>query len=104
MVIMSESKETQKVSEEEIQKLAELSKISLSEAEKEAFTTEIGDILESVSRIREVAADEDDSPRGEPGNVLREDEKPHEPGVFTDRLLEQAPETENDRIKVSRVL
>ena len=37
-------------------------------------------------------------------NVLREDSKPHETGIYTDKLLEQAPNKGNNYIKVKKIL
>ena len=37
-------------------------------------------------------------------NITREDEKPHKSGVYTKKILSEAPEREGDYIKVKKIL
>ena len=37
-------------------------------------------------------------------NVMREDKDPHEAGLYTEKILEQAPAREGDYIKVKKIL
>ena len=41
---------------------------------------------------------------GDTRNVMREDDKPHESGIFTDELLKLAPRCEKNRVKVKKIL
>jgi len=89
----------------EIEKLAELARIGLSEEEKQKLLKDAEDILAFVSQVQEVKTDDSAEARvGVPHNVLREDENPHESGIYTEALLAQAPDTEKRYVKVKRIL
>ncbi|MDP2593196.1 MAG: Asp-tRNA(Asn)/Glu-tRNA(Gln) amidotransferase subunit GatC [bacterium] len=93
------------VTREEIQKLAELSRIEVGEDEVEKLRKDIGGILEYVDKIKSapVSVDkEGDKPALR--NVFREDGEPHESGKFKDVLLAEAPETEDGFVKVKKIL
>lgn len=89
----------------DIEKLAQLSRLSLSKEEKEKFLTEIGSILEYVGEIKKVA-----SSVGEAGkkpvlrNVMREDSEPNKSGENTETLLSSAPKREKNYVKVKKIL
>lgn len=90
----------------DIEKLAELSRVSISQSEKEMFFKDIGSILEYVDQIKKVAG-ETKSVSSEDGvrvNVFREDENCHKTGEFTEALIESAPKKENGRVKVKKIL
>ncbi|MBM2817482.1 MAG: glutamyl-tRNA(Gln) and/or aspartyl-tRNA(Asn) amidotransferase subunit [Parcubacteria group bacterium] len=91
----------------DIEKLAELSRINISNEEKKVFTGEIESILNYVDQIR-LAAEEANKARlsEESGlkNVFREDLNCHDSGQFSKDLIESAPEKENGYIKVKKIL
>ncbi|MDP3996844.1 MAG: Asp-tRNA(Asn)/Glu-tRNA(Gln) amidotransferase subunit GatC [bacterium] len=106
---------TKMVTREEIQKLAELSRIEVGEDEVEKLRKDIGGILEYVAQIKSVSpqtakpptnADftRTDAEKSELKNVFREDGNPHESGAFTEALLKEAPETEGGYVKVKKIL
>lgn len=75
----------------------------MSEDEISQFEKEIPSILSFVEAIQNAG--------GEPGkvysehrNIMREDENPHESGIHTDALLDVAPEVEDKKVKVRRVI
>lgn len=93
---------------QEIEKLAELSRMQLTQEEKETFTKDIDSILSYVEQIREVSSSgthADKKPADIPHrNALREDMadatlNPN-PGV----LVESAPAHEQGFIKVKKIL
>lgn len=91
---------------EEIEKLAELSRLRLTEEELTQYQTELSSILDYVSHIQEVS---DDVPALTPedvsvANIFREDEATHEPGQYTDQLLASAPDTKDGYVKVKKIL
>jgi aspartyl-tRNA(Asn)/glutamyl-tRNA(Gln) amidotransferase subunit C len=90
----------------DIQNLAELARIDISDDQAEELAGSISDILEYVESVKEVAGDDDgDGPHvGPVHNVLREDKSPHEPGAYRDQLLAEAPDTEGGNVVVPPIL
>jgi aspartyl-tRNA(Asn)/glutamyl-tRNA(Gln) amidotransferase subunit C len=91
---------------EGIKKLAELSRLELTEEEIAEYAGEFSDILAYVDSLKSaVDADEDLILENSANrNVMREDENPHESGVDTEKLVESAPESQDNYIKVKKVL
>jgi aspartyl-tRNA(Asn)/glutamyl-tRNA(Gln) amidotransferase subunit C len=89
---------------EEIKKLADLSRIEIEEGEMESLATEMNAILGYVEQVKKVSAEApiEDSPNLR--NIMREDGEPHERGVFTDKLLNEAPSRDGKFIKVKKIL
>ena len=91
----------------DIEKLAELSRINVSDDEKEAFLKDMESILDYVGQIKTVAGTANiatTQDENELKNVFREDENCHDPGQFTEDLLKTAPEKENGYVKVKKIL
>ncbi len=105
----------------DIEKLAQLSRIELTDAEKQTFATDLENILHYVDQIREVTtttnaktsassiSSDDTVALGEVGdiyNILREDEVTtgHEGGAFSQKILDQAPATQDGFVKVKKIL
>jgi len=89
---------------EEIEKLAELSRIEVPEGEKKDLARDIESILEYISQIQEVASVEPEPEVGTHYNIMREDGTPHESKLHTETLLEAAPKREGDYVKVKKIL
>lgn len=83
----------------DVEKLAKLSRISITDAEKEQFGKEIDSILGYVKEIQEVSKEGEQTISTK--NIMREDEV-----IMTDpkNLLEEAPHTEGDFIAVKKIL
>jgi len=97
------------ISKEELKKLAELARIELNEKELNTFQHNIDSILDFVSQVQEVSEKGNNS--GSPAGVwkmiknkFREDENPHEGGLYTERILNEAPHREGDYFKVKKIL
>lgn len=94
------------ISLDEVKKLAELSRIELSDEEMETMRGEIDSIISYIDTIQKVELPE--VPEGpvylDEKNVMREDTDPHEPGLYTEKLLAQAPRTEGKFLKVKKIL
>jgi len=92
----------------DVEKLALLARIKLDSKEKETLQKEFEAILDYISKLKEVdvsgIGDREASKTTELENVMREDEKSHEPGEFSDDLLNAAPAVEEVFVKVKRVL
>jgi aspartyl-tRNA(Asn)/glutamyl-tRNA(Gln) amidotransferase subunit C len=92
------------LSKKDVLKVALLSRIHLSEAEVEKFSSQLSAILDYVDKLREL-----DTANVEPlahalaiHNVLREDE-PKE-GLSPEQALSGAPDSADDFFRVPRVL
>lgn len=95
---------------DEIQKLARLSRIHLTDDEARTYQQEIAHILDYVEKLNDVNTDGVVETAQVTGleNVMREDvlsdKKNGAYGVSQEMLLSNVPETENGYIKVRRVL
>jgi len=88
----------------DLQHLAELARMEISEEEQKTLLTEIDPVLQYVEQIREVAVGSVVPEAGEVRNVMREDGEPHETGLYTDELLAAAPDSEKGYVKVKNIL
>lgn len=88
----------------DIEHLATLARVEISDHEKEGLRHDIEEILSFVSQIKEVAGGESTLEVGMLHNVLRDDRTPHEVGMFTEDLLSVAPVREGDKVVVKKIL
>ncbi len=92
----------------DIEKLAKLARIELTDEEKQTFAKDLENILKYVDQIREVTTGSNpQAGGGEIGdvyNVLREDTDPHESGQFTEKILAEVPSTQDGFVKVKKIL
>jgi aspartyl-tRNA(Asn)/glutamyl-tRNA(Gln) amidotransferase subunit C len=89
----------------DVDHVARLARLALTEEERERFRHQLGLILEHAERVREVAA-ADVPPTAQPvpqKNVFRDDDAPWE-CLTQDEALAGAPEAEDGRFKVPRVV
>ena len=84
----------------DILKLASLTRIKIAPEEVERFRNEIGGILEYVAKINEIKRGSQKASNLRVKNVFRSDDAAHESGIFTERLMESAPKREGDLVKV----
>ena len=92
------------ITREEVAHLADLARIDLSEAELDHLAPQLAVILDSVRSISEVAA-EDIPPTSHPmplSNVFREDLP--RPCLTVEEALSGAPQVEEQRFAVPRIL
>lgn len=88
----------------DVEHLAGLARIAVSDSEKELLRHDLEEILAYVSQVTEVTAELGEPSAGEIRNVMREDVNPHEAGVFTEDILKQAPARERNRISVKKIM
>ena len=90
----------------DIEKLAALSRIALSEEEKNSLLKDMDSILNYVDQVKEAVAISVENAGEKPysRNIWREDGKPHESGIFTETLLSSAPARHGQYIKVKKIL
>ncbi|MGH2723854.1 MAG: Asp-tRNA(Asn)/Glu-tRNA(Gln) amidotransferase subunit GatC [Actinomycetota bacterium] len=88
----------------DVDHVARLARLALTDEERERFRAQLGLILEHAERVREVAA-EDVPPTSHAvpqTNVFRED-TPHD-SLSPEEALAGAPEVEYGRFKVPRII
>lgn len=91
------------VTKKDIQNLAGLARMEISEAEAEGLVPEMDSILEYVGQIKNSAGDiEKIVP--ELHNVMREDITTNTARQYTEKILDNAPEREGNYIKVKKIL
>ncbi|MEK7530882.1 MAG: Asp-tRNA(Asn)/Glu-tRNA(Gln) amidotransferase subunit GatC [Patescibacteria group bacterium] len=94
------------VSTDDVKKLAELSRLALTEGEVEKLRSEIESILAYVAVVQKVdlppgiAA----SPHLDLQNVMREDGEPHAGSIYSEDMLSQAPARDGNFLKVKKIL
>ncbi len=95
---------TQRITRDEVVHVARLARLSLSDAEIDEFTGQLGDILEHAADIEalDVGAVEPTSHPLPMVNVVRPDEL--RPALDRDLLLSQAPATEDGQFRVPPIL
>ncbi len=91
------------IQKEDIQKLALLARIKISEEEEADLLRDIDAILTYVADIERALPKE---VKGTPElrNVMREDAESHEAGIFTEDLLEAAPSKEENYVRVKKII
>ena len=92
------------ISREEVQHLAHLARLELTDEETAHYAEQLSAIVDAVARVSDVAA-QDIPPTSHPipvSNVFREDVAM--PGLPRDEVAAAAPSWEDDRFKVPRIL
>ncbi len=95
-----------KVSKKEVEHVAKLARLNLSEEEKDLYTEQFNHILDYIHRMNELDLGSiQETPYVQPsGGALRKDEARKSPPEFLKEVLEEAPEGENGFFKVPPVL
>lgn len=93
-----------KISREEVQRVAELSRLEFSESELGTFTDQLGDILEYIEKLGELETDgvEPTAHILDLATPLREDTT--KPLLGTEEALANAPETHDGYFTVPNVI
>ena len=90
---------------QEIEKLANLSRIAVTSEEKEQLRKDMESILGYVEQVNKVSADLVlEKEELLLCNVMRSDDNPHESGINTEILLAAAPSREGNYVKVKKIL
>lgn len=94
-----------KLTRDDVLKLAQLSRLHLSDEEIEQFTAEISAILGYVEQLQSVELKDIKPTNQVTGltNVMRKDEL-HDYGASPEELLKNAPSTQAGHLKVKRML
>ena len=94
------------ITRKDVDKLAEMSRIEMTDGEKDEIQKDLESILGYVSELQEVVAEEPpvEDRIGMLKNVMREDEDPHVESTYTKEVVASAPNSEGDYIKVKKIL
>ncbi len=89
----------------DVEKLAELARIKLDDAEKQSLTKDIASILTYVDEIKKADVDMETMPHvGVVHNVMRDDVVVERGGAEREALLAEAPDREGDFIAVKKII
>jgi aspartyl-tRNA(Asn)/glutamyl-tRNA(Gln) amidotransferase subunit C len=95
-----------KITKKEVEYVARLARLALSEEEKEKFTGQLETILEYIGKLNEL--DTRDVPPTHhilaSNNVWREDVPAPSSDELRQRIMKNAPESEKDFFKVKKVI
>ena len=91
---------------EKVLNLAKLSRIKIDNMEAESLSKEFDAILNYVGEVKGVSANSSQLSADSflIRNVMREDGEGHESGIYTEKILGQAPSREKNYIKVKKIL
>ena len=95
------------VNKEQVIKLASLARIKLADSEAEALSHDFETILDYVGQIKGLSQDAGlklETASLPTLNTMREDSEGHESGLYTDKLLAEAPSREGNYFKVKKIL
>ncbi len=95
-----------KLKREQIDHIAKLARLELTEEELKKYGSQLSDILNYIDQLKEVDTTDIEPTAQVTGleNALREDAKEDWDKTESEEALRQAPELENGQIKVKRVL
>lgn len=91
------------ITKEEIKNLADLARIKISDMEAERLTKDVDSILIYVGQIKN-AAGEVKTSIPILRNIMREDVVTTKSGQYTEKLLNSAPKTEGNYLRVKKIL
>jgi len=94
------------ITKTEVEHIAELARIKLTEKEKDKMTKELGAILGYIDKLKEVNTEGIEPVAHITGlaNIFRKDDNPREPDAENiKRLMEQAPSEKDGYVKVKSV-
>jgi len=88
----------------DIEKLADLARIEMSQEEKTKILGDMDSILGFIGQIQEAKVDITEREAGDVRNIMREDENPHESGMYTDDILREVPKVRDNYVEVKKIL
>jgi len=92
------------ISKKDIENLANLARIRLSEAEKESLAKDVDSILAYVDQIKTAPVGDLKPQAGAVKNVVREDVAVAILAEDRERILDEAPKREGDFVAVKKIL
>jgi aspartyl/glutamyl-tRNA(Asn/Gln) amidotransferase C subunit len=95
---------SQKISEKDIENLANLARISLSEGEKRSLVKDIDSILAYVDQIKSAPVGDFKPEPGAVRNVMRGDGVVNTSAEDRELLLNEVPQREGDYVAVKKII
>ena len=94
-----------KLTKKEVEHIALLARMAISEEEKELFSKQLSSILDYVGQLQEVKSDNTSETNQVTGieNAIREDIIENCPQDIKDQILKNAPEVEDNLLKTKTV-
>lgn len=94
------------ISKEQVEHIAKLARIELSEEEKEKFTQDLSSILDYVEKLKQVDTSKTKpiSQVTELENIMRSDDIKYELPDTRSKLLKEAPKRKGDYFQVPKIL
>ncbi len=94
------------ITKKQVEHVAKLARLGLTEKEKKKFTEELSAILEFVDKLNEAKTDKVEIAAQITGleNISRQDKGRQKTKKETDKLLDLAPKVENRHVKVKAIL
>lgn len=92
---------------DEIKKLADMARVDMSQEELQGLAGSFDSILSYVSQIKEVSGDlNTERVQDEliPFNVMREDKITNERGSYSQKIIDEFPDKDNNYLKVKQIL
>ena len=90
---------------EDIEHLAKLARIGITDAEADALAHDVTSVLEYVSEIEEIAGAETGEKKVGPLNtIMRIVGDPHEADLYTKDLIDAAPRSHGRYVEVRKIL
>lgn len=89
----------------DIEKLAKLARIKLTEDEMKKLLKDVDPILDYVAQLKEVTSSIDEKKKaGDLRNVMREDSNPTQTGTNTKNIVDNMPDSQDNYLKVKKIL
>jgi aspartyl-tRNA(Asn)/glutamyl-tRNA(Gln) amidotransferase subunit C len=92
------------VTTQDVQHLADLARIGISEEEASSLAGDMEAILGYVKDVENIAKEMPQDTEPPLRNVFREDEVTNDPGEYTDDIVAQFPDSENNALRVPKIL
>lgn len=93
-----------KIEKDDILRLGHLARIKIGDDEVDSLQRDISAVLDYVSVVNEIVADDISREPGALSNVFRPDVITNKPGTHTDVLLQAAPAVKDSFLVVKKIL
>ena len=88
----------------DIEKLAKLARIQLTDEEKARLAKEVDPILGYIAQLKEVISSDTEREVPAHRNIMREDTNPHISGECTEVIVANMPDSKDNYLKVKKII
>lgn len=94
------------LTKDDVNNLANLARVDLTEEEKDKLQKDMESILGYISELQKApnVTESHQSGSYHLKNVMRSDDNPYDPGVNTEKILEEAPKRRDNLFAVKKIL